>query len=93
MTLAADGGDNQAIATEALSPFADTTGTIPRSTTSRRHYGCPLNCTPRAGDGRLVPAGLLAHGSCAPLPPSRRKPDSGIWGDARRLQLRGQPRH
>jgi len=66
----------------------------PRSEhTSRRHYGCPFSRTPRADDGRLVPAGLLACGSSASLPPSRRVgPGSGTWGDARRLQLRGQPR-
>ena len=49
-----------------------------RSNTSRRHYGCPLACAPRTGDGRLVPAGLLARGSCASPPPSRRSPGSGI---------------
>src|SRR5262245_31015327 len=66
----------------------------PRSVhTSRRHYGCPFSRTPRADDGRLVPAGLLACSSSASLPPSRRdRPGSGTWGDARRLQLRGQPR-
>ena len=46
---------------------------------SRRHYGCPLNRTPRADDGRPVPAGLLAHGSCTSPPPSRRLPGSGMW--------------
>src|SRR5436190_5981195 len=46
-------------------PFADITGTTPNSTQSRRHYGGPLTSAPRAGDGRLVPAGLLAHGSSA----------------------------
>src|ERR1700733_6544534 len=40
--------------------------------TYRRHYGCPLPRTPRASDGRLVPAGLLARGSNASPPPSRR---------------------
>ena len=51
----------------------------PRSEhTSRRHYGCPFSRTPRADDGRLVPAGLLACGSNASLPPSR--PDvPGQW--------------
>src|SRR5262245_17466750 len=70
------------------------TSATPRSVhTSRRHYGCPFSRTPRADDGRLVPAGLLAYGSSASLPPSRRdSPGSGTWGDARRLQLRGQPR-
>jgi hypothetical protein len=32
-------------------------------TQSRRHYGDPLAGAPRVGDGRLVPAGLLARGS------------------------------
>src|SRR5262245_26440998 len=59
---------------------------------SRRHYGGPLARTPRAGDGRRVPAGLLARGSGASPPPSRRGTGSGFWGDACRLQLRGQPR-
>ena len=67
-----------AIDADALLPLADTTGTTSRSNTSRRHYGCPLNRAPRADDGRLVPAGLLAHGSCASPPPSRRLPGSGI---------------
>src|SRR5262245_18269494 len=41
---------------------------------SRRHYGGPLARAPRAGDGRHVPAGLLACGSGASPPPSRRMP-------------------
>ncbi len=36
-----------------------------------RHNGCPLFRTPRARDGRHVPAGLLAHSSNACLLPSR----------------------
>ena len=92
MAYAARGAHGQSICADPLFPLADTTGTTPRSNTSRRHYGCPLNRTPRADDGRLVPAGLLAHGSCASPPPSRRLPGSGMRGDARRLQLRGQPR-
>ena len=59
----------------------------PRSEhTSRRHYGCPFSRTPRADDGRLVPAGLLACGSNASLPPSR--PDGpGQWHLGRRSPL------
>jgi hypothetical protein len=74
-------------------PPADMTCATPRSNTSRRHYGGPFTRAPRADDGRLVSAGLLARGSSASLPPSRRWPGSGFWGDARRSQLRGQPRH
>src|SRR5262245_55569232 len=67
---------------------------------SRRHYGGPLARTPRAGDGRHVPAGLLARGSrhaWVPRHVARRLrlpavAGSGFWGGARRLQLRGQPR-
>ena len=90
---AAYGGTVQAIDADVFFPLADTTGTTSRWNTSRRHYGCPFNRAPRADDGRLVPAGLLAHGSCASPPPSRQLPGSGMRGDARRLQLRGQPRH
>ncbi len=68
----------QSICADPLFPLADTTGTTPRSNMSRRHYGCPLSRTPRADDGRLVPAGLLARGSCTSLPPSRRLPGSGM---------------
>ena len=49
-------------------------------TQSRRHYGGPLADAPRAGDGRLVPAGLLARGSMriAPaFPPIARQWHSG----------------
>ena len=61
-----------------------------------RHYGFPLYRTPRTEDGRRVPAGLLACGSNALLRPSQR---TRTWGrqwhlrrNARRSQLRGQPR-
>src|SRR5262245_52830159 len=62
-------------------------------TQSRRHYGDPLAGAPRVGDGRLVPAGLLACGSMRITPAF---PPIGsavaLGSDARRLQLRGQPR-
>ena len=92
IACAASSGTDQTIDVGIPFPLADMTGTTSRMNTSRRHYGGPFSCTPRADDGRLVPAGLLAHGSCASPPPSRRMTSSGTWGDARRLQLRGQPR-
>jgi len=62
-------------------------------TQSRRHYGDPFAGAPRVGDGRLVPAGLLARGSKRITPAF---PPIGsavaLGSDARRLQLRGQPR-
>jgi len=68
----------QPICADPLFPLADTTGTTPRSNMSRRHYGCPLSRTPRADDGRPVPAGLLARDSCTSPPPSRRLLGSGM---------------
>ena len=93
----------QPICADPLFPLADTTGTTPRSNMRRRHYGCPLSRTPRADDGRPVPAGLLARGSCTSPPPSRRLPGSGmrrrrspltVAGAATALRLRpgAQPR-
>src|SRR5262245_26946706 len=56
-------------------PLADITGATSNSRhKSHRHYGGPLARTPRAGDGRHVSAGLLACGSDASPPPSRRIP-------------------
>ena len=62
-----------------------------------RHYGCsPLPSTPRAVNGRRVPAGLLARGSSARLQPSHRGAVActtvALMKRACRLQLRGQPR-
>ena len=63
-----------------------------------RHHGrsaCVRLRTPGhpARRSALTPsmAGLLAHGS-APLPPSQTPGSSGFMGEARRSQLRGQPR-
>ena len=68
--------------------------TCPRRLHISRRYGCPLRRTPRASDGRLVLAGLLARGSIVlpSLPgPSRSGPVADM-DKTRRLQLRGQPR-
>src|SRR5262249_57949954 len=69
-------------------------------TQSRRHCGDPLAGAPRAGDGRLVPARLLACGSkrVAPaFPPIGRQWHSGATlaayscGGSRRFEARDPP--
>ncbi len=65
----------------------------PQGYTSVAATADPLRRAPRTPDGRPVPAGLLARGSDA----SSSLPGPRIWpvalvNEARRLQLRGQPR-
>lgn len=59
-----------------------------------RHYGLPFLRASRTEDGRLVPAGLLAHGSDASLdlPSGESRPPVVFATEACRLQLRAQPR-
>lgn len=67
---------------------------LPRLDRSR-HNGGPLLRAPRTEDGRPVSAGLLAHGSkrLAPaFPQAPVAPAVAFVEQARRLQLRGQPR-
>ena len=67
-------------------PWRTSTGTTPHSNTRAvATTVCPLNRTPRADDGRLVPAGLLAHGSmriASAFPPVARQ-----WHLGRRSPL------
>ncbi|CEJ86282.1 hypothetical protein HYPGJ_30358 [Hyphomicrobium sp. GJ21] len=61
-----------------------------------RHSGIPFLQASRTEDGRLVSAGLLAHGSNVCLLPSQFSDAEYQWRNAEttcRLQLRAQPRH
>lgn len=53
---------------------------LPTGCTSVATTGGPLHCAPRAVNGRRVPAGLLACGSSARLPPSHRVPEGSESG-------------
>lgn len=75
---------------------ADMPDAAPHRLHISRRYGSTLHRAPRTEDGRLVPAGLLARGSSAfsGLPTVPRKASAVACAEqARRLQLRGQPRN
>lgn len=61
---------------------------LPTGCTSAATTGGPFLRAPRTRDGQHVPAGLLARGSGASRPPSRRRP--GNWPEAVSVALWGK---